>query len=1475
MAGTEEYNVDICVTCLTDKPPKLPLREELMSLGVEVIFNARGVGAKASKHESHRALKDFREKEQVKELKKRRLFPKSSKRIKQKLAERRRIEHDLKSPHAFSYAAYGHELLSESFDDDETGTGSSGCSSSGKDTASTSDCSSGLKSRRRRVVKSRSLQNYWGLIKKTSKSDSGIKQSNSMGQMKSTKSQTIAELVGNDIFQDFLAPVNEKQRHIKAPSSAASHDPSSISSNHQDPTSDVNHEVHFFASSIADQYLPDLKTLSDAEKPLPGQIDCPVQDAFLDLDSTNSVYDDKSTASSEVYLDETPADQAAPEDTKEKKASEEKEVQPAEQSTSWIESSKRAFANVAAEIYGTSATEVIISDANSVKSASDNDSRSATSSTAFIRSAKHAFDSVSEEVYRAAGMMTTGETKVGNPELEILPITIQRKGSGSRPPLSPKIDLSRDRSDRSKASSNSVVSADTTLVNSLFSKFGNAGTTSKEISEMLEANPELAFSRKQENGHTLLHTLCDRGIPTRSSEHASDLTDSLVADISNYEKLISIVLDSHPDACTILEQDGDLPVHLLARRLMQWEAGWYETIYEQAQNEKDSKGKTALVITTLYQIMSRCVQIILKPIIDHMHLCREPGSVGTILPLHIAAIFTASVPTLRGILEGYPDAATLRCDLGDLRTFIPDSSLPLELHDNLSTDFPKWEVEATHDANPEIKWSESKASAKKLEDCMRRSDLLFAYNPYIAPYRFEKSRIRRIESRIQFEVNQIVESNSASLNRATEQVWIWMCTFQEDKSKRATYVNSVKRILDPLPLKLVKHLASIDTGNNIKVIDAANPECASAIQKRLDCVTKMIIPVGGSSYTTISSLTHMSSGQPSLLKTWEDAQAARLSIKGQGHSGFLCRTIFNIKENSFPTSFIILPYRLTKGKNGKLGMDSAESVTIAMKFAECLLQLTDARSVLYFLDAKAKKHYEQSLYLNELEESDRHKQDEKIQEYENSLLELYAEGKAYLYLIDEANGVPMVPDEPSVYPLELSEADSMVKKLLPLMLVGMIMMRGDKAISVLSDVLLDDSITAVAPGWIIAAKEINAFLGSRETKEFDKSSQASSSLTSNLIKFVSKGSAKHQLNSQPRSGISEWNVELAILKTLIDTNDSELTFGGLKPLCEGGDTVLWAHSPSMSTGASPSAVIRKSQSEGGCTTDYSVVSRSMQDSLRLSSSDFRRLEFYQPQDETTKDIPESDVDSDSGRDSDSTDSNTSSEYKTHEDSKYYMLFRGLVNSNPSESSDDKEHELDDRDCRETSRTLGQDSKRVWNDISNRLDHGAEYWQDWELLQLKVELADQARRLTLLSKKVTTIKENEVRVFVKEEKLYELLHEATAATTDSSNGGFIQLRKLAIRLCDLEERILCDEIDMQHLDLGVLSLEGNIDKFEQDEIEDATDSKDSISEREHPPTGRVSQQQAHINKRRVKRTNTAPETTVDWVKYSEETGRIEL
>ena len=68
----------------------------------------------------------------------------------------------------------------------------------------------------------------------------------------------------------------------------------------------------------------------------------------------------------------------------------------------------------------------------------------------------------------------------------------------------------------------------------------------------------------------------------------------------------------------------------------------------------------------------------------------------------------------------------------------------------------------------------------------------------------------------------------------------------------------------------------------------------------------------------------------------------------------------------------------------------------------------------------------------------------KQKEYLSRFLNLYEDGPAYFDFIDEYTGVPIVDKEDGHYPLIIHEADDVVRKVFPLMLTGMILMRGEK-----------------------------------------------------------------------------------------------------------------------------------------------------------------------------------------------------------------------------------------------------------------------------------------------------------------------------------------------------------------------------------------------------------------------------------------------
>ena len=89
---TNPHNVDICVTIVSDKPPQLPLREELPSLGIECVYDAAGVGKRASEAESRKKVRKLHRERSRNQAKK--VIPSSSKKRRKERQIKRDIEEE-------------------------------------------------------------------------------------------------------------------------------------------------------------------------------------------------------------------------------------------------------------------------------------------------------------------------------------------------------------------------------------------------------------------------------------------------------------------------------------------------------------------------------------------------------------------------------------------------------------------------------------------------------------------------------------------------------------------------------------------------------------------------------------------------------------------------------------------------------------------------------------------------------------------------------------------------------------------------------------------------------------------------------------------------------------------------------------------------------------------------------------------------------------------------------------------------------------------------------------------------------------------------------------------------------------------------------------------------------------------------------------------------------------------------------------
>jgi len=112
-------DVDVCITYISDKPPKLPVREALLTLGTECVTNPRGTVILAAKVKTDERLKIYREKCEVKERRKNHFFPISCARRRRKERKKARTEERIRQMESISYDEYYNYRKKEMGGDDD------------------------------------------------------------------------------------------------------------------------------------------------------------------------------------------------------------------------------------------------------------------------------------------------------------------------------------------------------------------------------------------------------------------------------------------------------------------------------------------------------------------------------------------------------------------------------------------------------------------------------------------------------------------------------------------------------------------------------------------------------------------------------------------------------------------------------------------------------------------------------------------------------------------------------------------------------------------------------------------------------------------------------------------------------------------------------------------------------------------------------------------------------------------------------------------------------------------------------------------------------------------------------------------------------------------------------------------------------------------------------------------------------------
>jgi len=583
------------------------------------------------------------------------------------------------------------------------------------------------------------------------------------------------------------------------------------------------------------------------------------------------------------------------------------------------------------------------------------------------------------------------------------------------------------------------------------------------------------------------------------------------------------------------------------------------------------------------------------------------------------------------------------------------------------------------------------------------------------------------------------------------------------------------------------------------VIDRAISRCADVIMERLDTISNTEIPV------------HIPSpsrgwNTSTLLQRFDEDNAWRFHLHGKGFVGPLCRTIFHIQKTTYPSSFIILPYKLVKDSKGGLGLESSKAAKIAMEFASYLSGLTSPKNIVHVLDEKIDQFLGSDL-VDKMNRENRESQ-RKRKEYFTEFLKLYENQPAYFYFIDDCTGIPIVDDTNGIYPLVVTDAVEVVEKVFPLMLSGMILMRGEKALSILASVLLDENIKLVLPHWIEAAKDLVGYASSPESTK--PSLKNLLPLREKLIDFFQYGATETIATERFKNGglSSEWVVEISLIKMVVEMHDSRHRYCGLSQR-KSSSQILWTQNlereiiqefPSQIEFMTPMAL-------KAYLSETDLKSRNESKTLRTDMSR-NDSEYKQLFDEMG--LSNGSIKIANGRDN----SSSSGEYTdyTSEDNMPGMIItmseRKNARSVTSQLSD-HHHQLDHLLQRKTISRKNGESVR-----SSSLSNSDDSFDLRSVLKLQFQLDEQESKLELLRQKVSDLDTAGDQMIRQEEKITnmigEILNQKDEILQNSTRDGLAKARALMMRICELEDRVLCREVEVGQLknDVSLFQLEAS-------------------------------------------------------------------
>lgn len=376
---------------------------------------------------------------------------------------------------------------------------------------------------------------------------------------------------------------------------------------------------------------------------------------------------------------------------------------------------------------------------------------------------------------------------------------------------------------------------------------GRSFNSPSDIKIALEKDPSLA-RRKSKDGRVALHTICVNGLrihktafvslrgylfnfdtmsttvdaryQTRkkqkyctscrkngndklysdSSIHEEEFTlpitlRALKEEVRNFRDALKILLISNKKAAFKADNNGDLPVHLLARHLWNW--GKEMKLIERGRKHQ----KYMIQVDEISTLFKECIEVLLQPLINNIKLCHSKGSKGLLLPLHIGVMYNVSFHIILGLLNTYHESSEI-ATYGAIDGL--QNLLPLDLHDK---------YQLLGEANKRKKYFK------------QTSDLIFSFNPDILPYRRESDRLERIE----YCIKEEAMLRKKYVCRDVESLWLWLCTYSNDDDYDDHYAVNIRNIFKCLTFSAIQKLLLVKDDAGAYVMEIAVPPCAEVL----------------------------------------------------------------------------------------------------------------------------------------------------------------------------------------------------------------------------------------------------------------------------------------------------------------------------------------------------------------------------------------------------------------------------------------------------------------------------------------------------------------------------------------------------------------------------------------------------------------------------------------------------------------------